>query len=282
MNAPVSSPPGNFIWVRSATLDLYRPGRYYAPKDVPLEIVRLDPKMNDLIPVNAKLEKLPEGFAFIEGPLWVPDGYLLFSDPNNNVIYRWTPEGDLSVFRTKSGYTGADIGEYGQPGSNGLVFDPDGRLVLCEHGDRRIARLEADVRFPNGIGFSPTEKTLYVSNADRENAVWYAFDFDEKGALGSRRIFFDGTAWTKTKKGVPDGLKVDEEGNLFATGPGGIYVFAPDGTHLGSFEMGVPTGNCVFGEDARALFITADTAVYRVLLTTRGLGFSAEMRAGAP
>jgi gluconolactonase len=242
-----------------------------------------------------------------------------------------------------SGYTGTASFTGREPGSNGLAFDFEGRLLLCEHGDRRIARLEPDgqkttlaaryqgkrlnspndlvfksdgsiyftdppfglpgtfddpekelpfqgvyrlspegaltlltkeLRAPNGIGFSPDEKTLYVSNADREHAVWMAFDVLEDGALGPGRVFFDATEWARSKKGVPDGLDVDRDGNLFAAGPGGIHVIAPDATHLGSFEIDVPTANSAWGEDwgsdGSYLYIAADTAIYRVPLTTRG------------
>src|SRR5262249_5699915 len=129
-NGPLSDPPPNFLWVRSATLDLYRAGRTLVGKAVPTEITRLDPAIDAIIPPGTRIEKLAEGFQFTEGPLWHPDGYLLFSDPNANTIYRWTPDGDLSIYRTKSGYTGADIGDYGQPGSNGLAIDGEGRLTI--------------------------------------------------------------------------------------------------------------------------------------------------------
>jgi gluconolactonase len=99
--------------------------------------------LDEIVPPTAKIEKLASGFQFTEGPVWVKDGgYLLFSDPNANKIYRWSPDGRVSIFRTKSGYTGVDIGEYKQPGSNGLTIDRQGRLTINEHGNRRIARLE--------------------------------------------------------------------------------------------------------------------------------------------
>lgn len=142
VNGPISSPPVNFIWIRSATLDFYGPGAVGGGRDANGRIVRLDPAVDRIIPPNAKLEKLAGGFQFIEGPVWHPDGYLLFSDPNANTIYRWSPEGAVSVYRTKSGYTGVDIGEYHQPGSNGLTLDPDGLLTINEHGNRRVVRLE--------------------------------------------------------------------------------------------------------------------------------------------
>ena len=217
-----------------------------------------------------------------------------------------------------------------------------GRLVLCEHGDRRVARLEADgskttlvdryegkrinspndavyksngdlyftdppfglpkafddpgkelpfcgvyryskdgklslltkeLKAPNGIAFSPDEKTLYVSDADRDHAVWWAFEVKASGALGRGRIIFDATSFTKTRQGVPDGLKVDAQGNLFAAGPGGIYVLTPKGEQLGWFDLGGPTGNSNWGEDGSTLFVTSGKTVYRIRLNTKGAGF---------
>lgn len=167
-NGPLSDPPSNYIWVRSATLDIYTHGvaAGNAPTPVETRITRLDPALDRVVAPGAVAEKLAGGFAFTEGPVWVPalthgktyggggtGGYLLFSDPNKNVIHRFDPgTGAVSIFRTKSGYTGLDagnigrnIGEYHQPGSNGLTLSPDGRLTICEHGNRRVTRLE-----PNG------------------------------------------------------------------------------------------------------------------------------------
>src|SRR5439155_14216371 len=140
MNGPVSASPQNFIWVKSATLDFYEAPE---PGENVGEVVRLDPALDAIVPTPARVEKLAGGFLFTEGPVWVRDGgYLLFSDPNDNRIYRWTPDGELSVYRAKSGYTGPDIAEYGQPGSNGLTLDREGRLTIDEHGNRRVTRLE--------------------------------------------------------------------------------------------------------------------------------------------
>lgn len=142
VNGPISSPPVNFIWIRSATLDFYRPGQVGGARDAGGTIVRLDPAADRIIPRDARLERLAGGFQFTEGPVWHPDGYLLFSDPNANTIYRWSREGAVSVYRSKSGYTGMDVGEYRQPGSNGLTLDAGGLLTINEHGNRRVVRLE--------------------------------------------------------------------------------------------------------------------------------------------
>jgi gluconolactonase len=144
-NGPMSNPPANYIWIRSATLDFYKPGRIGNTREVATEIERLDPGLDAIVSQNAKIEKLAEGFTFTEGPVWVraeDGGYLLFSDPNENTIYRWASDGQVSVFRTKSGYSGVDITEYFQPGSNGLALDSEGRLTINEHGNRRVTRLE--------------------------------------------------------------------------------------------------------------------------------------------
>lgn len=134
INGPISVAPANYIWLRTATLDLYLPERARVTEDVPV-------RLEGLALPGARLERIAAGFEFTEGPVWAPDGTLLFSSPNTNTIYRWTPLGAVTVFRPKSGYTGTDIGRYTQPGSNGLTFDPEGRLAMCQHGNRRVIRV---------------------------------------------------------------------------------------------------------------------------------------------
>jgi gluconolactonase len=141
-NGPLSDPPGNFVWIRSATIDFYKDATLGLTRERAGEIVRLDPAVDAIAPRDATVEKLAGGFQFTEGPVWHPDGYLLFSDPNANTIYRWTRDGQVSVFRAKSGYAGVDIATYHQPGSNGLTLDAEGRLTIDEHGRRRVVRLE--------------------------------------------------------------------------------------------------------------------------------------------
>jgi len=145
INGPISNPPTNFIWMRYARLEFFGGSTVplaMTPREVNVEVIRLDPAADAIIPANPKIFKLAEGFKFTEGPVWVRGGYLLFSDPNSNKIYKYTSDGKLSVFREKSGYAGADIAEYGQPGSNGLTLDSEGRLTINEHGNRRVTRLE--------------------------------------------------------------------------------------------------------------------------------------------
>ncbi len=312
-------------------------------------IERLDPRLDQLVPPGAVLEKLAEGFRWSEGPVWVTDGYLLFSDIPNNAVMKWDPVKGLSVFLKPAGYTGEQP-RGGESGSNGLALDRAGRLILCQHGDRRIARLEKDGSFttlvdrfqgkrfnspndlvfksngdlyftdppyglakgpddpareldfcgvyrlsadgkltlltreltrPNGIAFSPDEKTLYVANSDPQRAIWMAFPVKDDGTLGPGRVFFDATPWVKKLKGLPDGLKVDAAGNLWATGPGGVNVFSPDGTLLGRINPDQPTANCCFGDDGSTLYVTANQYLCRIRTKTKGLNF-AEQRPGAP
>src|SRR5881392_1232694 len=149
-NGPLSNPPTNYIYVREAKLEFYKGGVVpiaITPSDVNVELLRKDPALDAIVPLNPKIFKLAEGFKFTEGPVWDrKGGFLLFSDPNSNTIYKYSPDGNgtLTVFREKSGYEGADITEYGQPGSNGLTFDREGRLTINQHGNRRVARLESD------------------------------------------------------------------------------------------------------------------------------------------
>jgi gluconolactonase len=305
-------------------------------------IDRLDARFDQLIPPDARLEKLAEGFEWSEGPVWIRQGgYLLFSDIPRNSIMKWLPGSGVSLYLKPSGYTGP--GSWGkEPGSNGLLLDSSGRLVLCQHGDRRIARLEADRSFktlvdryqgkrlnspndgvfhssgdlyftdppyglpqgwddphreldfcgvyrlssdgvltlltkemtrPNGIGFSPDEKTLYVAQSDPAAALWKAFPVKDDGTLGASRVLRDVTDWVKTKPGLPDGFKVDQHGNLFATAPGGVQVFAADGTHLGGIDTGERTANCAWGDDGSTLYITADMYLCRIKTTTKGSGW---------
>jgi gluconolactonase len=151
INGPLSDPPANFIWMRLARLDFFpgggRGAEPYAvtPQEVNVQVTRLDPAIDAIVPANAKIFKLAEGFQFTEGPIWqASHSRLLFSDPNANRIYAYDPAGTaLTVYRERSGYEGADVGEYGQPGSNGLTLDPKGWLTIDQHGNRRVVR-EAD------------------------------------------------------------------------------------------------------------------------------------------
>jgi gluconolactonase len=343
MNGPVSSPPGNFIWVRSATLDVYAPGQARRVREAPLEIIRQDAALDAIVPPAAKLEKLADGFLFTEGPVWVPrtptvEGHLLFSDPNANTIYRWSPDGEVSVFRTKSGYTGVDVGEYGQPGSNGLTLDGEGRLTINEHGNRRVVRLEktgaltvladryqgrrlsspndlvyrsdgalyftdppfglprladdprrelpfsavfclidgelkvvsTELSGPNGLAFSPDERHLYVANWDPREKVVMRYEVRPDGTLAHGRVFFDMTK--APGDDALDGIKVDQRGNLYVSGPGGLWILSPEGKHLGTLKGPEHPHNLAWGDDdGRTLYLTAQTGLYRIRLNIPGI-----------
>jgi len=312
--------------MRTATLDVYAGQRAPVAWDASLEVE------GDLSAIlDSGLERVAGGFEFTEGPVWTRDGALLFSSPNTNAIYRWTEHGRVDVFRPKSGYTGVDVGRYHQPGSNGLTFSPDGLLTICQHGNRRVVRVnphgdttvladayegkrlnspndlvyrsdgtlfftdppfglpdpaESELGFsgvyavrdgridlvtdelegPNGLAFSPDERYLYVGNWDFSNTVVMRYDL----AAGTGEVFFDMT-------GAPgeeaiDGMKVDREGNLYVCGPGGIWLLSPDGEHLGTLRLPESPHNLAWGDDdARTLYVTALTSVYRIRLAIPGI-----------
>jgi gluconolactonase len=132
--------------------------------------------------------------------------------------------------------------------------------------DGKVSLLTDELSRPNGIAFSPDEKKLYVANSDPDNAIWKVFDIQEDGTLANSTIFYDATNLVAEEKGLPDGLKVDDSGNLFATGPGGVFIFSPSGAVLGKIRTGQATSNCAFNSDKSALYITADSYVLRVKL----------------
>jgi gluconolactonase len=313
----------------------------------PPGIERLDPAFDKLIAADAVIEVLAGGYTWTEGPVWVKDGgYLLFSDIPPNRIHRWKQGEGASLYLTPSGYTGTEK-RGGETGSNGLTLDREGRLTLAQHGDRRVARMDAplgkpqpkfvtladryngarfnspndlvfrsngdlyftdpaygmekqwddpkremnyagvflrrtdgsvtlltrDMTRPNGIAFSPDERRLYVAQSDGAAAIWRVFDVKADGTIENGRVLLDVTAMGKTKRGLPDGMKIDTEGNLFATGPGGVLVITPQGKHLGTINTGQATSNCAFGDDGRTLYMTADDYLMRVKLKTKGMGF---------
>ncbi|MGH9036838.1 MAG: SMP-30/gluconolactonase/LRE family protein [Acidimicrobiia bacterium] len=339
INGPISASPRNYIWLRSATVDFYAADRAVPTRQVALGVVRSGAGLDAVLPAGAALEQVAGGFEFTEGPVWAPDGALLFSSPNTNVIYRWTPTGTVSVFRTKSGYAGTDIGRYHQPGSNGLTFDPHGRLTLCQHGHRRILRVNPhgdttvladryrgrrlnspndlvyrsdgtlyftdppfglpgifddpanelgfsgvfrvregqpvelvsdELTGPNGIAFSPDERYLYVGNWDPDRKVVMRYKVAADGSVAGGTVLFDMTA--APGEDAIDGLKVDVEGNLYVCGPGGIWILSPAGDHLGTLALPEAPHNLAWGDgDARTLYVTAMTGIYRIRLAVPGV-----------
>ena len=343
INGPLSNPPGNFIWVRSATLDFYKTTQVGPTQFVNTEIVRVDPALDAIVSSDTKLEKLAGDFLFTEGPVWVPatantSGYLLFSDPNANTIYRWSADGQVSVFRTKSGYAGFNVGEYHQPGSNGLTLDRKGRLTINQHGNRRVIRVEprgnitvladrydgkrlnspndlvyrsdgalyftdppfglpkvfddprkelpysgvycvrdgqmtlvsTDLDAPNGLAFSPDEKYLYVNNWSDKKKVILRYDVQPDCTLTNSTLFFDMT--DAPGNDALDGLKVDQQGNVYSTGPGGLWIISPEGKQLGLLKGPEDPHNMAWGDDdGKTLYITALTGIYRIRLNIAGV-----------
>jgi gluconolactonase len=334
-NGPLSDPPPNFIWIRSASVDFYRPAP--GTSTTGARVHRVDPALDAIVPADARIEKVADGFLFTEGPVWIPDGYLLFSDPNANTIYRWSEDDGLSVFRAKSGYTGSNIGEYKQPGSNGLALDPDGRLTISEHGNRRVSRLEPngaltvladrfggkrlnspndlvyasdgslyftdppfglpkvfddarkelpysgvycwtsgrlqlisdELTGPNGIALSPDEKHLYVGNWDEKKKVVMRYEIRPDGTSGTGTVFFDMT--NAPGDDAIDGVKVDRNGNVYVSGPGGLWILSPDGRHLGTIDGPEHVHNFAWGDaDGKTLYLTARSGLYRIRLSVPG------------
>ena len=297
-------------------------------------IERLDAGMDDLIAPDAKIEVLASGFNWSEGPVW-KDGGIVFSDVPENTVFGWK-EGDkvASVVLKPSGSISDPTGQ----GSNGLALDAKGSLVLCQHGERRIARLEKDgsftaladrfegkrfnspndlviaksgtiyftdppyglkkggaaaelefhgiyaiesagavklidksVRFPNGIALSPDEKTLYVAVSDPQDTRVIAYDL--AAAKPEARVIFNAQPLkSPERKGGCDGLKVDAQGHIWTTGPGGVLILDAKGRHLGTILTGQATANCAWGGEARdTLYITADMFLLRVKTKVKGL-----------
>jgi gluconolactonase len=306
---------------------------------ITVSVEKLDPALDAIVGNQLTVSVIASGYEWTEGPLWLEgDKKLLFSDVPTNTIYQWTEEKGASIYLTPSGYTG-EAPRGGEPGSNGLTLDVEGNLLLCQHGDRRIAMMNTSIaepasdfttisdtyngkRFnspndlvfhnydiyftdpayglekqmddpkkelpfqgmyripaegqvqlmidsltrPNGIGFSPDGKKMYVANSDSEKARWYEYSINDSLKITSGKIVWDATEQAKTEKGLPDGLKVDAQGNIFATGPGGIWIFSGDGKLLGKIKLEEATSNCALTADGKTLFVTNDMLVLKIKL----------------
>ncbi|MEZ5403035.1 MAG: SMP-30/gluconolactonase/LRE family protein [Bryobacteraceae bacterium] len=299
-------------------------------------IVPVDPSFSTLVEPSAKIEKLAGGMMFTEGPVWIKD-HLLFTDIPANAIRKWTQAGGVAVFRQPVFPGKYAPGQF--VGANGLTLDSQGRLVSCEHANRRVARTEKDGKItiladryegkrlnspndgvyrsngdfyftdppygfakedadpakelpfngvyrlrangqlqlltrdltrPNGIAFTPDGKKLWVANSDGARKIWMIYDVAADGTLADGKVFHDATK--ETADGAPDGLKVDKKGNLWATGPGGIWVFSPSGKVLGKIQPPEVPANCAFGDaDGKTLYMTARTGLYRVRTNVEGI-----------
>jgi len=313
-------------------------GHSFAQK-IESTIEKLRPELDAIISSDAVIEKIADGFTWCEGPLWVEsEKMLLFSDVPNNIIYKWTKQRGKESYLSPSGYTGT-IKRGGETGSNGLLLNKKNQLILCQHGDRKLALMNApldkpapifltlasgyngkkfdspndaalhsngDLYFtdppygleknvqdpnkeapyqgvyklatngtitlltdsitrPNGIAFFPGEKRLLIANSDPNKPFWYVYDIASNGSLINGRIFYDATAASKTEPGMPDGLKIDEQGHVFASGPGGLWIFDAAGNVLGKIKVNSLVSNCYLSKD-RTLYITAHKMVVKVQL----------------
>lgn len=308
------------------------------PKEKVAFVESLDPTLEKVLAFDAEVSILADGFQWSEGPLWVAsEQMLLFSDVPKNVIHKWTAEKGLETYLSPSGYTKIEEGNGGE-GSNALLLSAAGELVICQHGDRRMAVMQAPVAAPttnfvtladrydnkrlnspndavynrkgdlfftdppygfakddedptkelsfngvyklgaegtlsllvdsltrpNGITFID-DSTLLIANSDKNKARWYVYTV--KGdSLVNGRIFYDATQEAQTEKGLPDGLKINKQRIIFATGPGGVWIFDTSGKVLGKIKTSVASANCALGADEKELFITAHNYLLRVAL----------------
>ena len=328
-----------------------KPANVSASESSPVKLDRLDAGIDEIVPADAKLEKIATGFTWVEGPVWV-DGSLYFAEIPSNSIRKWTPTGGVTMFLTPSGYKGT--APYGGPesGSNGMTLDAQGRLTVAGHAQRDVYRLESldpkaqltiladsykgkklnspndvayrsdgslyftdppyglrtqkdndpekelkvngvyriphaeeqkagakpanaglqllvsDLTRPNGIAFSPDEKYLYVDNSEPKK-IWMRYEVQPDGSVKNGRLFYDATS--DTRPGAPDGMKVDEKGNVYSSGPGGVWIFSPEGKPLGLIVLPERASNVAWGDaDRKTLYITASSSVYRVKLKIAG------------
>ncbi|MDD1443859.1 SMP-30/gluconolactonase/LRE family protein [Dolichospermum sp. ST_sed3] len=293
--------------------------------------------MDKIITTTASVEIIAEGYTWSEGPVWIEkENMLLFSDVPENIVYKWTEENGAEPYLTPSGFTG-DSTRSRERGSNGLIIHNDS-LILCQHGNRQVAKMKASVRDPkpefvtlagyydgkrfnspndaayrsngdlfftdppyglgdqdkdvdketpingvyrvsskgivsllvdsitkpNGIAFMPEGNKFLVACSDPAKAIWYEFELNDVDSIKSARIFYDATSPETNEKGLPDGLKIDSKGNVFATGPGGVWIFNKDGKVLGKIKLPEASANCALSPDEKTLYITADMYLLRV------------------
>ncbi len=303
-------------------------------------IERIDTALDVIIDSNAKAEVIAEGFQWCEGPLWVEKhNMLLFSDVPRDTVYKWTEEKGKEVYLTPSGYTDT-IPRGGEMGSNGLLLDAKGNLVLCQCGNRQMAKMDAPLdkpapnyislagrynnkRFnspndatynstgelfftdppygletqsdndpkkeiawngvykvktngevvllvdsisrPNGIAFLPGEKQLIIACSDPEKPNWYIYDV-AGDTLINGKIFYSTLHEKEGLKGLPDGLKIDSKGTVFATGPGGIWIFNSEAKLLGKIKLDESASNVALSADEKTIYVTNDMQVLRIKL----------------
>lgn len=303
-------------------------------------VARYDPALDAIIDSSATAEIIATGFKWVEGPLWVEsEQMLLFSDVPANTIYKWSTENGSEVYLTPSGYTGGEPNRRKEPGSNGLLLDKEGNLVLCQHGNRQVARMDApvtqpavafhtladryhdkrlsspndavhnkvgelfftdppyglptqgdddpekeipfngvyqikqdgEVRLltdkiskPNGIAFFPDEQRLLIANSDPNAADWYILDLAD--TVTTPKLFYSATNEREGLKGLPDGLKIDSKGIVYASGPGGVWIFDSTGKVLGKIVLDAAASNVALSADEKTLYITNTDKVLRIAL----------------
>jgi gluconolactonase len=305
-------------------------------------IIQYDEALAAIIDTSTKPEIIAEGYEWSEGPLWIEKhNMLLFSDVPMNTIYKWTEANGAEVYLKPSGYTGTTPSKCKEPGSNGLTLDNEGNLILCQHGDRQMGKMDAPLdkpaakyitladkfngkRFsspndcvynssgelfftdppyglqtqddtdslkeikyngvykvkrngevvllvdsitrPNGLAFLPGEKQLLIANSDPAKPVWYVYDV-VGDSLNNGKIFYSAAEERKTMQhGLPDGFKINKKGIVFATGPGGVYIFNSVGKKLGLIKLDNSTSNCALSSDEKTLYVTNDMYVLRIAL----------------
>jgi len=326
-------------------------GEQQTKVSAPAKLERLDPRFDSLVPADAQWTRLATGFTWVEGPVWLKSGDLMFAEITSNSIRKLSPDGKVSIWLQPSGYRGTD--HYGkEPGTNGMTVDPKGRLTVAGHAARNITRFEkddphgvvtvladkyqgkklnspndlvygpdgslyfsdppyglrtqgdndpekelkvngvyriknavkhkpgappnpddlqllvSDLQRPNGLAFSPDHKWFYVSNTAPRK--WMRYPVNPDGSLGAGTVFLNVVG--DRRPGVPDGLKVDSKGNIYSAGPGGIWVIAPDGTHIGTILTDKNVSNVAWGgKDGQTLFVTVTDSIYSIHLNVKGI-----------
>ncbi|QJD80440.1 SMP-30/gluconolactonase/LRE family protein [Spirosoma rhododendri] len=312
-------------------------------------VIRMDPQLDKLIAPGTTIEVVGSGFGHLEGPVWARDSsYLLVNDTKAQTTYSWSPTTGTAKFLEHTGYTGR-LPYSEEPGTNGMSVDLQGRLIVCDHGDRRIARMPLvghggketlsdtyqgkrynspndvivhpdgsiyfsdpsyglpkkdrdpareqpvngvyrlpvdgsgpatllirDMTHPNGLALSMDGKTLFVSQSDSTKPIIMAYPILAGGKLGKGLVYFDMSKLPRLRyKEVPDGLKADKAGNLWASGPGGLLIIAPAGAGkpgklIGRLDTGEVIANCAWGDDGSTLYIASGTYLCRIKTTTKG------------
>jgi gluconolactonase len=322
------------------------------PEDFPARIDRLNPAIDAIVPENAMWHRVATGLTWVEGPVWIHSGYLMFADIDSNSIRKISPDGKVAIWLQPSGYRNEESYGGKEPGTNGMTLDVEGRLTVAGHADRNVIRFESmdphgfvtiladtykgkklnspndlvygadgslyftdppyglrqqsdtdpqkeltvngvyriqnatkqkpgtpperdklqllisDLPRPNGIALSPDGKWLYISESLLKR--WMRYPIMENGDLGPGTVFVD--AYTDRRPGAPDGMKVDTQGNIYASGPGGVWVISPSGKHLGTILTDKNTANLAWGgDDGMTLYVTATDSVFSIHLNVKGL-----------